>query len=98
MMVPPVIPRAWIGERSEDPGGDAESSSGLADRGREGRRQTLRNRLSATGNEPRYFSVSGEPLVVVPARRPIKPPYIRQFLLLIDSIISSIGSSIGGAA
>ena len=25
-------------------------------------------------------------LVVVPARRPIKPPYIRQFLSLVDSL------------
>ena len=28
----------------------------------------------------------GKPLVVVPAKRPIKPPYVRQFLLLVDSI------------
>jgi hypothetical protein len=27
-----------------------------------------------------------KPLVVVPARRPIKPPYIRQFVALVDSL------------
>jgi hypothetical protein len=32
------------------------------------------------------FRYPGKALVVVPARRPIKAPYIRQFLALIDSL------------
>ncbi|MGH9646381.1 MAG: type II toxin-antitoxin system HicA family toxin [Bryobacteraceae bacterium] len=32
------------------------------------------------------FRFPERPLVVVPARRPIKPPYIRQFLTLVDSL------------
>jgi hypothetical protein len=32
------------------------------------------------------FRFPEKPLVVVPARRPIKPPYIRQFLALVDSL------------
>ena len=32
------------------------------------------------------FRYPGNPIVVVPARRPIKPPYIRQFLALIDTL------------
>jgi len=32
------------------------------------------------------FRFSERPLVVVPARKPIKPPYIRQFLALVDSL------------
>ena len=32
------------------------------------------------------FRFPERPLVVVPARRPIKPPYIRQFVALIDSL------------
>lgn len=32
------------------------------------------------------FRFPERPLVVVPARRPIKPPYIRQFLALVDSL------------
>jgi len=32
------------------------------------------------------FWYPGEPVVAVPARRPIKPPYIRQFLSLVDSL------------
>ena len=39
------------------------------------------------------FRYPGIPLVVVPARLPIKPPYIRQFLVLIDSIMGSIGGA-----
>jgi hypothetical protein len=34
------------------------------------------------------FRAPGRPLVVVPARRPIKPPYIRHFVSLIDSLES----------
>lgn len=34
------------------------------------------------------FSVSGVPEILsVPAKRPIKPVYIRQFLLLLDSVV-----------
>ena len=32
------------------------------------------------------FRLPERALVVVPARRPIKPPYIRQFLALVDSL------------
>ncbi len=32
------------------------------------------------------FRFPERPLVVVPARRPIKPPYIRQFVALVDSL------------
>jgi len=32
------------------------------------------------------FRFPERPLVVVPAQRPIKPPYIRQFLALVDSL------------
>ena len=35
------------------------------------------------------FRASEGLLVVVPARRPIKPPYIRQFLALVDSLKAS---------
>lgn len=35
------------------------------------------------------FRYPGKPLVVAPARRPIKPPYIRQFLALIESMEES---------
>jgi predicted RNA binding protein YcfA (HicA-like mRNA interferase family) len=39
------------------------------------------------------FRFPGSPLVVVPARRPIKPIYIRQFLRLIDSVKDSSGGA-----
>jgi len=32
------------------------------------------------------FRFLEKPLVVVPARRPIKPPYVRQFVALVDSL------------
>ena len=35
------------------------------------------------------FRYPGNALVVLPARRPIKPPCIRRFLTLIDSVIDS---------
>jgi hypothetical protein len=42
--------------------------------------------MGATRNQPCHVSGAGSDKVTVPAHKPIKPVYVRQFVALIDSL------------